>query len=667
MSFLFPQFLFGLLALAIPIIIHLFNFRKVKKIFFSNTQFLKNVKEVSTSKLKLKHLLILAARLLFITFLVLAFAQPFIPGENQALQNEHVFIYLDNSQSMSNKVTTDLTAQEQSIDFINELINIYPQNTKYQLLTNDFAPWSNIPKSKSEVEDLLSEIKLSSVSRSLEEINNRQFNNPFQNLDTKPAVYWLSDFQKSTAGTIDKIQFDSTAAYNIVPLNYSSSKNIYVDSLYLTNPFLLENEKNELVVRFGNTGDATEEDVTVKLFINNTQAANTSISIEPSQKTSTTFELNHFSAKINKCIVKIEEFPVTFDNDFYFTLNIDDKVNILEIKSAESPDYVKKVYANKGLFSLESNLSDNVDYHKIQSADLIIINEVTSLSSSLIKALNNFLADAGTVMLIPSENINVNAYQQLVHIQKKGGNSIEKLALKSPDFSNPFFNNMFVQSDEIVEMPLATNFIAPASVHQKVLTLKNRSAFLSKITGRKKVFLFGTPLNETFTNFQKHAIFVPIMYRIAAQSNVMNDKLYHTVNEPLITLKIDSIIKNDIYKLKNKTAEIIPAQRIIGNELLIEIPKHTITQGFYGLSNTAGIQKVLAFNLDKKESNLQQYKTTDLSRIFKNVPNVTIYSDDSTDFTASLKAQKSGTPLWKYMLILSLIALLAEILLIRLL
>ncbi len=435
----------------------------------------------------------------------------------------------------------------------------------------------------------------------------------------------------------------------------------------MTNPFLLENEKNELVVKFGNTGDETEEDVPVKLFINNTQVANTSISIAPGQKTTATFELTHFNAKTNKCIIKIEEFPVTFDNDFYFTLNIDDKVNIMEIKSAESSDYVRKVYANKGLFGLDSYLSDNVDYHKIQSADLIVINEVPSLSSSLSKALNNFLAEGGTIMLIPSENINVNAYQPLVHIQKKVNSPLEKLALKSPDFSNPFFNNMFVQSDEIIEMPLATSFISPASVHQKILTLKNRTTFLSKMTARKRIFLFGTPLKEAFTNFQKHAIFVPIMYRIAAQSNVMNDKLYHTVDESLVTLKVDSIIKNDIYKLNKESAEIIPSQRIIGNELMVEIPKHTISQGFYDLSNTAGIQKVLAFNLDKKESKMQQYNTDNLSKIFKNRTNVSVYENDNTDFTAALKAQKSGTPLWKYMLILSLLALLAEILLIRLL
>ena len=80
MNFLYPQFLFGFLALSIPVIVHLFNFRKTKKIQFSSNLFLQNIKEVSTAKRKLKHYLILASRLLFISFLVLAFAQPFLPG-----------------------------------------------------------------------------------------------------------------------------------------------------------------------------------------------------------------------------------------------------------------------------------------------------------------------------------------------------------------------------------------------------------------------------------------------------------------------------------------------------------------------------------------------------------------------------------------------------------
>jgi L-asparagine transporter-like permease len=78
MHFLYPAFLFALLTLAIPVLVHLFNFRRYKKVLFSNVQFLKEVQEQQASRRNLKERLILAARLLALLFLVFAFARPYI-------------------------------------------------------------------------------------------------------------------------------------------------------------------------------------------------------------------------------------------------------------------------------------------------------------------------------------------------------------------------------------------------------------------------------------------------------------------------------------------------------------------------------------------------------------------------------------------------------------
>src|SRR5579872_4140336 len=102
LKFVYPDFLFALSAVAIPIIVHLFNFRRFKKIYFTNVRFLREVRQDTQSKSKLKHLLILAARILAVVFLVLAFAQPYIPLEQKTLKlnSKVVSIYLDNSFSM---------------------------------------------------------------------------------------------------------------------------------------------------------------------------------------------------------------------------------------------------------------------------------------------------------------------------------------------------------------------------------------------------------------------------------------------------------------------------------------------------------------------------------------------------------------------------------------
>ena len=667
MSFLYPQFLLGLLTLSIPIIVHLFNFRKTRKIQFSNNLFLKNIKEVSTAKRKLKHYLTLAARLLFILFLVLAFAQPFIPGIKESLKNDLVYIYLDNSYSMSNEVASDLTSLDQGINFIDELVDIYPQNTRFKLLTNEFLPGGDLLKTKNEIKDLLPEVSFSGIGRTLEEVNNRQLKDLLNAREDKKDIFWLSDFQRSTTGDWHRINFDTSANYYLVPFEYGAPDNVYVDTIYLSNPFLLENEKNSLVISFKNAGNKAVEDLPVKLFINDNQVANTSLTIPANGSLDESFELTQSLNRINKGQVTFEEFPVTFDNDFYFTLNVDDRVDVLEIRSDQSSNNVAQVYANDKLFNFSSFPVDNLNYNAIDNTDLIVLNEIPAVSSSLADALLDFLENSGTITIIPGNEMDVNTYGKLIAVREKTtGNNLFKTALRTPDLSNPFFANMFIESDEIFEMPLGSGKVTTLAPGEAILSLKNREPFLSRVVGNKNIFLFSVPLKEEFTTFHQHAIFVPVMYRIASLSNVLSDDLYYSLNQSIITLRVDSISKNVIYKLRNEDQELIPAQRILGRDVLMELPKNAMNIGYYDVFNDNGLKKILSFNYNPEESILAQYGLAELDEVVGNNNNVNIYNaEDNNDFTRSLRELHSGVPLWKYMLIISLLALLAEILIIR--
>ena len=667
MNFLYPQFLYGLLALSIPVIVHLFNFRRTKRIQFSNNLFLKNIKEVSTAKRKLKHYLTLAARLLFVLFLVLAFAQPFIPGIKESLKNDLVYIYLDNSYSMSNEVAPDLTSLDQGIGFIEELIEIYPQNTRFKLLTNEFFPGGDLLKTKNEMRDLLPEITFSGIGRSLEEVNNRQLKDFLNAREDKKDIFWLSDFQRSTIGDWQGVSFDTSANYYLVPFEYRAPDNVYIDSLFLSNPFLLENEKNSLIVSFKNAGNNPVEDLPVKLFINDNQVANTSITIPANNSLEERFELTQSLNRINTGRVTFEEFPVTFDNDFYFTLNVDSRVDVLEIRSDQSSNNIAQVYANDKLFNFSAFPVENLNYNAIDNTDLIVLNEVPDIPSSLAEALSGFLENSGTITIIPAEQTNINSYSALLPVREKdAGKDLFKVALRTPDLSNPFFANMFIESDEIFEMPLGSGKFTTLAPGETILSLKNREPFLLHVVGTKNVFLFSVPLKEGFTNFHQHAIFVPVMYRIASLSNVLSDDLYYSLNQSIVTLRVDSISKNVIYKLRNEEQELIPAQRILGRDIIMELPKDAMNTGYYDVFNDNSIKKVLSFNYNPEESVLAQYSLSELKEVAGNNNNINIYSaEDNNNFTQSLRELHSGTPLWKYMLIVSLLALLAEILIIR--
>jgi hypothetical protein len=192
MSFAYPGFLWALFTLSIPIIIHLFNFRRVQKILFSNTRLLRQVKEETTKRRRIKHWLILLSRLLFIFFLVLAFAQPFFPASDQLSSGKNVVLYIDNSYSLSAMLPDKSRALDMATGYANEIIEAFPMDTRYKLLTNDFAPFSNNYKTKSEISDLLSLIRFSNVSRNLTDIQKRM------DKTGTPDVFIISDFQKST-------------------------------------------------------------------------------------------------------------------------------------------------------------------------------------------------------------------------------------------------------------------------------------------------------------------------------------------------------------------------------------------------------------------------------------------------------------------------------------
>ena len=76
MTFLNPLVLLGLAAAAIPIVVHLFNFRRPKTVDFSSLRFLREVERQSMRRVRIRQWLLLALRTLAILFLVLAFAQP---------------------------------------------------------------------------------------------------------------------------------------------------------------------------------------------------------------------------------------------------------------------------------------------------------------------------------------------------------------------------------------------------------------------------------------------------------------------------------------------------------------------------------------------------------------------------------------------------------------
>ena len=80
LTFLEPLYLAGLATLPLPILIHLLQRRRAKVVAWSSLEFLRPLEKPRTRRLDLRRLLLLALRVLILTFLSLALARPSLPG-----------------------------------------------------------------------------------------------------------------------------------------------------------------------------------------------------------------------------------------------------------------------------------------------------------------------------------------------------------------------------------------------------------------------------------------------------------------------------------------------------------------------------------------------------------------------------------------------------------
>lgn len=663
MTFLYPSFLWALLALSIPVIIHLFNFRRTTRVFFSNNRFLRQVKEVTTAKRRLKHYLILASRLLFLLFLILAFAQPVIPARDQLDAERNIVIYLDNSQSMSAQMPDRTAALDAALNFSRGIVDLFPPDARYRILTNDFAPFSNTYKTKTEALDILAQIRTSPVSRSMEEIKNRLDEN---RTGAGQEYFFISDFQKSTAGVIPT-DWDSASRWHLVPIAFASAPNVFVDSAYLENPFAAGGEKNVLTVIVRNDGEEEVSQLNLKLAINDIQAGTTSVDISAGGMSKTNFDLATGLSGFNQGILSFNDFPVSFDNEFFLALNFTNKIAIIEIKPSAQITPVERVYGNRQVFNFQSYSIANFNYSLLTQADLVVLNGVDRSDAGLNLALRDYLNEGGTLLYIPGTRPDAQSLQQLTGaagIAVTPGDPVLQ-ELDRPDYNNPFFENVFEERSPSIAMPRASQAWRWGQDRSAILRFKNDEPFLSRLDRGGQLYLLATPLTPAYTDFYNHALFVPVMYRIAGSSRKNEQRLYYTLEENFITLKVDSLPDEEPLRLVG-AQEIVPSQRNVNDHVFLEIPKFSINQGFYHVVAARDTIGLIAFNLNKAESLLDQFTGPEIKSQMGNGSNISIFEATSAEaFSNEIKERYLGKPLWKYALMIALFFLLAEVLLIR--
>jgi len=316
MEFVNPGVLYGLFAISIPIIIHLFNFRRFKKVYFTNVKFIQELKLETQKQSRLKHLLILLMRILAIAAIVIAFAQPFIPVSKSIIkphEKNAISVYIDNSfslQAESDKGIMLDKVKEKAV----ELVSVYKSSDVFQLLTNDFEGRHQRFVSKDEFTDLVEEVQISPVVKPIQEIVTRQEDIFKTNQFEKKTSYIISDFQKNIFS--ESLNFQDTALnVYFIPVTAINSDNLFIDSCWFEAPVKQVNQSVKLNVSISNSSGNNYEKIPVKLLINDQHKAVASFDIESYSSTIVELPYTNYETGIQFGLLEITDYPISFENN----------------------------------------------------------------------------------------------------------------------------------------------------------------------------------------------------------------------------------------------------------------------------------------------------------------------------------------------------------------
>jgi hypothetical protein len=680
MTFVYPTFLWALLAISIPVIIHLFNFRRYKKVYFTNVRFLRELQHESKSKSRLKEILILLSRCLAIACLVLAFCQPVVQDQKAgkaAAGANAVSIYIDNSFSMDNVQKQGPLLDIARMD-AQGIVKAYGGADKFQIITNDFEGKHQRFYSREDVLSKIDEIKISSAVRNYSDVIKRQYEFLNSSGIGNKKIYSLTDAQRSTFD-IGKVNEDSSIKTILIPLKANQVNNVYVDTCWFETPLQQKGFIQKLHAVVVNMGNNPVNSGSAKLFVNKQQLAISSFSIDSYSKKEIQFSFECKQSGFNYGSIKIDDYPVTFDDELFFSFN--SKINIgvclLSGKDLKESNAFEALFKGDSLFNFYSYNEQSVDFSKFKSCDVVVLNQLTEISSGILSEVSKFVNNGGSAVIVPAANSNITSYNTLLSaLQLPAFTQLDTSSVKTEkiETGGKFYTGVFEKIEDRLNLPVINRHFrvnaASKSDFETILTLQNSDPLMGFVhRGNGSVYLITAPLDQRSSNFSKHALFVPTIYRVCFGS-LKSSALFYEVNSNNVLSIRNEGGEDDrpphIRSLSGK-ADIIPEIHPAENNLLLYTRSQISTPGFYEIVKNNDSLLPLAFNYSRKESDLRCYTKEEIDRQIadRGLRSFRVMENTQQDISKLVAEEAQGKKLWKLFIILALSFIIIEILLLR--
>ena len=685
--FLAPWMLYGLAALSVPIVIHLWQRRRVVQIPFSTLRFLKIVAARTSRTSKIENFLLLLLRCALFILLVLAAARPVMLAKSARIFGGEVprtvILVIDNSMSMGLR-TGDRTrldaAKQHALAVFEDLkqgdrVAVITANTHGELLVAE--PTIDRAVARKAVEGVhLTQLR-SDFSAALREARNiaahtdRGIREIFLFTDNQESG-WRSVISNPTS-VFDAAWKQSEPRLIVVRPDDQAALNATVKQVSIKTPFLAPGATVRGVATLENISSAPLHDL-LTVEIGGERVAQRPADLPPGGFADLEFEFPAPPAagRWAKGVAHISTDYLPADDRFSFTVPVFQQPRILIVEGqAIGPERLRSgFYLRKALAARPENSSSatgtptrtistqQLDDTALDETSAVFLADCGKLSDRSIVRLDRFLDAGGMVVLFPGDLTGLSGFSNLDFLPGKPA-SIRTLEagrqpVKIVQPSHPLFTNAWDGDTPFPALPQQRMLDWAAGPESKTLvTLTGGSNTLPFVITSERgagcVLFVNASADRTWGDFPLSPAFLPLVQQIARLSaSQLGRQLSFIVGDSLPLPP--NLPKNQPVRitLPDGTIHNLPATR---RDSFLERAEQA---GIYEIS--AGNETaVLTVNTDPEESDLRPIALATLEKLV---------SHDELVGLEALKqwlAQTRGlVPLWPLLLGLALLVFCAE-------
>jgi len=595
MGFANPAALWGLLALSVPILVHLFDFRRSVTVAYSDVRILKNLVQQQSSTRNLKRWILLLIRCLLIILVTLAFAKPYLGASPKLGKREAIGIFIDNSPSMSAE-GKEGPLLEMAKEAAREVIHGRPADTRYFITCFGNSAPSFRLRSKEEALDVIDQITYTNVSKTisqaLEKLKEGLSNSPVNGR----KIFLFSDFQKSQWGTLTN---DSSIRILAGVLKAEEQNNLFVDTAWFSTPVLGLNRPVSIIYQIVNEGEEDQKERNIRLKCGNQLLSSGKFSVKAGEKTTDTLSFRPNKAGWQNYSLELDDQPIEFDNRFYLAAQVNRKIPILVVAENSIAQKLSLILNENDGFSTQIVNPGNIPFDRLNSFEAIFLQGITSWSEGLKEALQTFLSQRKSLIYFSgistqNEGILTEWGIQMGKIQSAA--NTEKIALE-----DPIFQGVFSKIPQNTRWPNLNQWKTVQGNGVPLFKTGNGEAWMSRFSVQGgQVFVSGSDLLPGSSDFAQNALFVPFVYQTALQGNASAPPAFRLGQGVKFITSIPYSTQKPL-ELTSEKDTIIPNQSSFNGNTQLDFSNVPNEPGYYQYKDVLG----LAFNVPTFESQLK--------------------------------------------------------------